>query len=130
MIALVPSHDDIDAFAEDRFDSLEKFAAEQISLWTSVHETAWRRERETLGIYCPKIRILTLGAFEIVKLLGVGTSEKGVRREAPSPRLIPMVPSRKSRKTASSGCTGGVARAGQGLQRRRLRWRRRDCWCG
>ena len=41
-----------------------------------MREAAWRRERETLGVYCPKIRILTLGAFEIVKLLGVGTSEK------------------------------------------------------
>lgn len=71
-----PLPDAIDAFDEDRFNSLEEFAAKQISLWTSVREAAWRRERETLGVYCPKIRILTLGAFEIVKLLGVGTSEK------------------------------------------------------
>ena len=72
MNAHAPLPDAIDAFDEDRFATLVELAEKQISLWTSAREAAWRRERETLAIYCPKIRVLTLGAFEIVKLLGPG----------------------------------------------------------
>jgi hypothetical protein len=64
----------VDAFDDDRFASIETFAERAISLWTSVREAAWRQERETLAIHCPKLRVLTLAAFETVKMLG--SSEK------------------------------------------------------
>jgi hypothetical protein len=68
-----PSPDpDADAFAEDRFEAIEAFAEKQISLWTSVREAAWRRERKTLELHCPQIRILTLAAFGAVRMLGAG----------------------------------------------------------
>jgi hypothetical protein len=58
------------AFAEDRFEAIEQFAEKQISLWMSVREAAWRRERETLELHCPQIRILTLATFQAVRTLG------------------------------------------------------------
>jgi hypothetical protein len=61
-----------DAFAEDRFEAIEEFAEKQISLWMSVREAAWRRERETLELHCPQIRILTLATFQAVRTLGAG----------------------------------------------------------
>jgi hypothetical protein len=66
---------DADAFAEDRFDAIELFAEKQISLWVSVREAAWRRERETLEVHCPQIRILTLATFQAVRMLGSGPNE-------------------------------------------------------
>ena len=56
-------------FVEDRFLAIENFAEKQISLWVSVREAAWRRERETLVLHCPQIRVLTLATFDAVKTL-------------------------------------------------------------
>jgi hypothetical protein len=42
----------------------------------SVREAAWRRERETLELHCPQIRVLTRATFETVKQLGADTVEK------------------------------------------------------
>jgi hypothetical protein len=66
-----------DAFAEDRFEAIEEFAEKQISLWMSVREAAWRRERETLEIHCPKIRLLTLATFDAVRMLGAERGDPG-----------------------------------------------------
>jgi hypothetical protein len=63
---------DADAAIEDRFEAIELFAEKQISLWMSVREAAWRRERETLELHCPQIRILTLATFQTVRMLGAG----------------------------------------------------------
>jgi|HubBroStandDraft_6_1064221.scaffolds.fasta_scaffold2241877_2 hypothetical protein len=60
------------AFAEDRFEAIEQYAEKQISLWLSIREGAWRRERETLELHCPQIRILTLATFDAVRELGAG----------------------------------------------------------
>jgi hypothetical protein len=65
-----PSDSAVDAFAEDRFEAIEQYAEKQISLWMSIREAAWRRERETLELHCRQIRILTLATFEAVKTLG------------------------------------------------------------
>jgi hypothetical protein len=59
-------------FDEDRYDSLVEMSDRAISLWISIREAAWRRERATLEIHCPQIRFLTLGVFETVKALGPG----------------------------------------------------------
>jgi hypothetical protein len=72
-----PSPDPIaDAFAEDRFEAIEQYAEKQISLWMSVREAAWRREREALELHCPQIRILTLATFEAVRMLGAGKKQE------------------------------------------------------
>jgi hypothetical protein len=55
--------------ADDRFDALVEMSDRAISLWLSIREGAYRRERATLDIHCPQIRALTLGAFETVKIL-------------------------------------------------------------
>jgi hypothetical protein len=68
---------DADAFAEDRFEAIEGFAEKQISLWVSVREAAWRRERETLELHCPQIRILTLATFQTVRMLGAERGDPG-----------------------------------------------------
>jgi len=69
MSVSLPSDAIVDAFNEDRFAAIEEFAERAISLWVSVREAAWRRERETLDLHCPKIRIITLAAFETVKAI-------------------------------------------------------------
>jgi len=65
-----PSDSAVDAFAEERYEAIEQFAEKQISLWMSIREGAWRRERETLELHCPQIRVLTLATFEAVRMLG------------------------------------------------------------
>jgi hypothetical protein len=71
-----PSPDPVaNAFAEDRFEAIEGFAEKQISLWMSVREAAWRRERKTVELHCPQIRILTLATFQTVRMLGAGPDE-------------------------------------------------------
>ena len=59
-------------FDEDRYDSLAEFSDRAISLWISIREASYRRERATVETHCRQIRVLTLGAFETVKLLSVG----------------------------------------------------------
>jgi hypothetical protein len=61
---------DEDRFDEDRFDSIMEFANTAISLWFSVREAAYRRERETLDLYCKKISLLTKATFGAVKSFG------------------------------------------------------------
>jgi hypothetical protein len=56
-------------FDEDRYDSIVEYSDRAISLWLSIREAAYRRERATLDIHCPQLRILTLGAFETVKMI-------------------------------------------------------------
>ena len=51
------------------YDALVEMSDRAISLWLSIREAAYRRERATLEIHCPQIRALTLGAFETVKAL-------------------------------------------------------------
>jgi hypothetical protein len=65
-----------DAFVEDRFEAIENFAEKQISLWMSVREAAWRRERETLELHCPQIRVLTLAVFDAVKTLAADEKQE------------------------------------------------------
>jgi hypothetical protein len=65
-----------DAFAEDRFEAIEEFAEKQISLWMSIREGAWRRERETLELHCPQIRVLTLATFQAVRMLSAGKTQE------------------------------------------------------
>ena len=60
---------DRDWMADERFDALVEMSDRAMSLWLSIREAAYRRERATLEIHCPQIRALTLGAFETVKLL-------------------------------------------------------------
>jgi hypothetical protein len=72
-----PSDAIVDAFAEDRFAAIEQYAEKQISLWMSVREAAWRRERETLELHCPQIRVLTLATFDAVRTLGADKKEAG-----------------------------------------------------
>jgi hypothetical protein len=67
-----------DAFAEDRFEAIEQFAEKQISLWVSVREAAFRHERDTLELHCPQIRVLTLAAFQAVKMLGAGKKQEAI----------------------------------------------------
>ena len=55
--------------SEDRFDALVEMSDRAISLWLSIREASYRRERAILDIHCPQIRALTLGAFETVKAL-------------------------------------------------------------
>jgi hypothetical protein len=57
-------------FDEDRYDSIIEFSDRAISLWVSIREAAYRREHSTLDIHCPQVRILTLAAFETVKIVG------------------------------------------------------------
>jgi len=59
-------------FDNDRFDSVAEFADRAISLWISIREAAYRRERPTLETHCRQVRILTLAAFSTVKGLGAG----------------------------------------------------------
>ena len=66
----------VDAFAEDRFEAIEQYAEKQISLWMSIREAAWRRERETLELHCPQIRILTLATFQAIRMLGAGKTQE------------------------------------------------------
>jgi len=68
---------DAEWMADDRFDALVEFADRAISLWRSLREASYRRERATLDIHCPQIRILTLGAFATVKALPSEPSEGG-----------------------------------------------------
>jgi hypothetical protein len=56
-------------FDEDRFYSVMEFADTAISLWISIREAAYRRERETLDLYCKKISLLTKATFGTVKSL-------------------------------------------------------------
>jgi hypothetical protein len=65
-----------DAFVEDRFEAIENFAEKQISLWISIREAAWRRERETLELHCPQIRVLTLAVFDAVKTLAAAEKQE------------------------------------------------------
>lgn len=58
-----------DWMADERFDALVEMSDRAMSLWLSIREAAYRRERATLEIHCPQIRALTLGAFETVKAL-------------------------------------------------------------
>jgi hypothetical protein len=62
----------VDAFDEDRFAAIVDFADRAISLWLSLREAAYRRERTTLELHCPQVRVLTLAVFETVKALGSG----------------------------------------------------------
>jgi hypothetical protein len=55
--------------ADDRYDALVEMSDKAISLWLSIREASYRRERAILDIHCPQIRALTLGAFETVKAL-------------------------------------------------------------
>jgi hypothetical protein len=55
--------------AGERFDALVEMSDQAMSLWLSIREAAYRRERRTLELHCPQIRALTLGAFETVKAL-------------------------------------------------------------
>lgn len=57
------------AFEDDRYDAIVEFADKAISYRLSVREAAYRRERPTLEIHCPQIRVLTLAVFEAVKTL-------------------------------------------------------------
>jgi hypothetical protein len=61
--------------ADERFDALIEMSDRAMSLWLSIREAAYRRERATLEIHCPQIRALTLGAFETVKALPPVASE-------------------------------------------------------
>jgi hypothetical protein len=63
-------------FDEDRFDTIQDFADKQISLWLSVREAAYRRERSTLEIHCRAISVLTRATFQTVKGLGLETGRK------------------------------------------------------
>ena len=48
-----PAHQALaNAFDDDRFAAIGEFADKQISLWLSVREGAYRRERATLEIHC------------------------------------------------------------------------------
>jgi hypothetical protein len=69
------NRDDREWMAEDRYDSLIEMSDRAISLWLSIREGAFRRERQTLDIHCPQIRCLTLGAFETVKMIPPKASE-------------------------------------------------------
>jgi hypothetical protein len=62
--------------ADDRYDALVEMSDQAISLWLSIREASYRRERATLDIHCPQIRALTLGAFETVKALPAAASER------------------------------------------------------
>jgi hypothetical protein len=77
MTAPAPSFPSDDAFAEDRFAAIEQYADKQISLWVSVREAAWRREREALELHCPQIRVLTRATFDAVRMLGAAKKEAG-----------------------------------------------------
>jgi hypothetical protein len=66
-----------DAFDEDRFEAIERFAEKQISLWVSIREAAWRQESETLELHCRQISLLTKATFATVKALGAGKKEAG-----------------------------------------------------
>jgi hypothetical protein len=61
--------------ADDRFDALVEMSDRAISLWLSIREASYRRERATLDIHCPQIRALTLGVFATVKALPSDASE-------------------------------------------------------
>jgi hypothetical protein len=65
--------------ADDRFDALVEMSDRAISLWLSIREASYRRERATLDIHCPQIRILTLGVFETVKALPPKANEGSAR---------------------------------------------------
>jgi hypothetical protein len=65
-----------DAFDSDRYRAIEDFAEKAISLWLSIREAAYRRERETLELHCPQIKVLTVAVFQTVKQLGADTGEK------------------------------------------------------
>jgi hypothetical protein len=67
----LPPSDDTNGFI-----AIEEFAEKQISLWVSVREAAWRRERTTLELHCPQIKVLTVAVFQTVKQLGAGSREK------------------------------------------------------
>jgi hypothetical protein len=66
---------DRDWMADERFHALVEMSDRAMSLWLSIREAAYRRERATLEIHCPQIRALTLGAFETVKALPPVASE-------------------------------------------------------
>ena len=69
-------HEDLRlAFDEGRFDDLMDLAATEISLWRSVYEAAYRRERATIGAHCEQIRAHTKATFETARLL-VGDGKK------------------------------------------------------
>ncbi len=71
-----PAHQALaNAFDDDRFAAIVEFADKQISLWLSVREGAYRRERATLEIHCEQIRILTRATFQTVRALGPGSVE-------------------------------------------------------
>jgi hypothetical protein len=61
--------------ADERFEALVEMSDRAISLWVSIREASYRRERATLDIHCPQIRALTLGAFETVKALPLEPSD-------------------------------------------------------
>jgi hypothetical protein len=63
-------------FVEDRFLAIENFAEKQISLWVSVREAAWRRERQVLELHCKQIRVLTLATFDAVKTIAADEKQE------------------------------------------------------
>jgi hypothetical protein len=64
------------AFDDDRFETIVEWADKQISLWISIREAAYRRERSTLELHCEQIRVLTRATFQTVKTLGSGPREE------------------------------------------------------
>jgi hypothetical protein len=71
-----PTHEALaNAFDDERFDALVDMAAYEISLWRSVYEAAYRRERKTIGSTCEQIRAHTKATFETARLL-VGDGKK------------------------------------------------------
>jgi hypothetical protein len=71
-----PAGTTVGVFDDDRFDAFGEFADRAVSLWISIREAAYRRERPTLETHCRQVRILTLAAFETVKQLGADPREK------------------------------------------------------
>jgi hypothetical protein len=66
---------DRERMADDRYAALIEMSDQAISLWLSIREASYRRERAILDIHCRQIRALTLGAFETVKALSPETRE-------------------------------------------------------
>jgi hypothetical protein len=56
-------------FDDDRFDAIQEFADKELSLWLSIREAAYRRERATLETHCRQVRILTQAVFQTVRAL-------------------------------------------------------------
>lgn len=74
-VPVEPSETVVSAFDEDRYDAILEFADKQISLWISIREAGFRRERATLETHCRQVRILTQAVFQTVKALGPAAGE-------------------------------------------------------